>query len=426
MLARFRRQLSSQGGSVIAFVLLFNSLSWFFIGRVIVNKVANALGEASIESLSLNMAYPVSIIVSGIIGAIALTKVHRIRFFQHWLVLGITASLLLAVPISSSFGAQLTIVVFMGISLGLGIPSCLAYFSESVPIEKRGKAGGLVFLLSSLSVPIISLTMSDTLPFLSVVIFAAWRGWGLLAILAIPQDGCCEEPAERRDISLASVLRDRAFLLYFIAWFMFSLVDSFQSAIFVGEEYDKILSFVPLIEPAIAGISAPVAGILSDWIGRKRVMIFGFVSLGIAYAILGIAKQIWPSWFIHFFFFHIFVNGLAIGMLWLLFTIVLWGDMSRYGSEKYYAIGETPLFLTQAISPLLRVGAGIGIGDPLIPETSAFSLAAFFLFIAVIPLLYAPETLPEKKIQERQIQMYTKEALKVKQKTEQKSKKNQD
>jgi len=58
----------------------------------------------------------------------------------------------------------------------------------------------------------------------------------------------------------------------------------------------------------------------------------------------------------------------------------------------------------------------------LIPETSAFSLAAFFLFIAVIPLLYAPETLPEKKIQQRQIKIYTEEALKLKQKIEQKQK----
>jgi hypothetical protein len=56
---------------------------------VIVNDVSTYFGRASIESLSLNMAYPISIIVSGIIGAIALTKVHRIRFFQHWLVLAI-------------------------------------------------------------------------------------------------------------------------------------------------------------------------------------------------------------------------------------------------------------------------------------------------------------------------------------------------
>ena len=405
---------------MIAFVLLFNSLSWFFIGQMIVNNVASSPSmENSYLSMALNVAYPLSIIVSGIIGAIALTRVHRIRFFHLWLISGIGGTLLFALPASSSFSAMLIFTIFMGSSLGLGIPLCLAYFSESVPIEKRGKVGGLIFLLSSLSVPLVFFTMSPLDVFSSLVIFAAWRGWGLLAILAIPKNSRSEEPAERRDISFASVLQDRTFLLYFIAWFVFSLVDSFESTVF-RLRIDELQSFMLLIEPATAGLSALAAGLFSDWIGRKRVMIFGFVSLGVAYAIVGIASQIWTSWPGYFVTFHFFVNGLAIGLLWLLFTIVLWGDMSRYGSEKYYAIGETPLFLTQTLSPL------VASGIENIPETSAFSLAAFFLFIAVIPLLYAPETLPEKKIQERQIQIYTKEALKVKQKTEQRSKKNQD
>jgi hypothetical protein len=75
---------------VIAFVLLFNSPCWFFIEQMIVNKVASSPSmENSYLSMALNMAYPLSIIVSGIIGAIAPTRIHRIRFFQHWLVLAI-------------------------------------------------------------------------------------------------------------------------------------------------------------------------------------------------------------------------------------------------------------------------------------------------------------------------------------------------
>jgi hypothetical protein len=382
---------------------------------MVVATVAGFFSETGVETLSLSVAYPVSIIVSGIIGAASLTRVRRIRFFYLWLVSGIVAPLLLPFA-SSSFTAALGGIVFMGSSLGLGIPLCLAYFSESVPIEKRGKVGGLIFLLSSLSVPLIALimrprVMSSTDFISSVVIFAAWRGWGLLALVAIPKNRCYREPLERRGTSFVSVLQDRTFLLYFVAWFVFSLVDSFESVVF-GDRLEELRFLMLVIEPAIAGLSSLAAGVFSDWIGRKRVMIFGFVSLGVAYAILGIVSQIWPSWLNYFVVTHFFVNGTAIGLLWLLFTIVLWGDMSRHTPEKYYAIGETPLFLTQIISPLLT---------PYLrefPETSAFSLAAFFLFIAVIPLLYAPETLPEKKIQERQIQMYTAEALKMKQKTE--------
>ncbi|MCK4497988.1 hypothetical protein KAU25_02190, partial [Candidatus Bathyarchaeota archaeon] len=48
------------------------------------------------------------------------------------------------------------------------------------------------------------------------------------------------------------------------------------------------------------------------------------------------------------------------------------------------------------------------------PDISVFSIAAFFLFIAVIPLLYAKETLPEKKIFEHQVRSYSRDALKLK------------
>jgi hypothetical protein len=45
--------------------------------------------------------------------------------------------------------------------------------------------------------------------------------------------------------------------------------------------------------------------------------------------------------------------------------------------------------------------------------STAFSLASFFLFLAILPLIYAPETLPEKRIQQRQIKKYAEEAKKI-------------
>ena len=164
-----------------------------------------------------------------------------------------------------------------------------------------------------------------------------------------------------------------------------------------------------IVEPVIAGVSALIGGILADRIGRK-IVVFGFVSIGVAYAILGIAPYLLISWFVYVYF---IIDGFALGLVWMMFTIVIWGEIARHNIEKYYAVGEIPLFLTDTISPLFA---------PLIPETSTFSVAAFFLFIAVVPLLYAPETLPERKIKQRQIQTYTQEAIKLKQKTEQKQK----
>ncbi|MCW3980951.1 MAG: MFS transporter, partial [Candidatus Bathyarchaeota archaeon] len=201
------------------------------------------------------------------------------------------------------------------------------------------------------------------------------------------------------------------------AWLMFAFVDGFASQLLL-DLYEQIPIAIRLIEPAIAGISALVAGILSDRIGRKRIVIFGFVSVGIAYAILGISNDVMGARAqipLQVFTFYYIVNGFAIGLLWVLFTIVLWGDLSRTSTEKFYAVGNTPLFLTQIIAA--------SSASTLFPSSESipiFSLAAFFLFISVIPLLYAAETLSMKKIQERQLKIYTKEALRLKQKAEQK------
>jgi F0F1-type ATP synthase membrane subunit b/b' len=50
------------------------------------------------------------------------------------------------------------------------------------------------------------------------------------------------------------------------------------------------------------------------------------------------------------------------------------------------------------------------------PLGTTFSLAAFFLFLAVVPLMYAPETLPEKKVRERELRDYLEKAKKTKEK----------
>ncbi|HUK85621.1 MAG TPA: hypothetical protein VLU95_07150, partial [Candidatus Acidoferrum sp.] len=61
----------------------------------------------------------------------------------------------------------------------------------------------------------------------------------------------------------------------------------------------------------------------------------------------------------------------------------------------------------------------IGATQPLIQPFLAFSFASFFLFIAVIPLMVAPETLPEKVMKDQDLMSYAEKALKqVKKETE--------
>lgn len=388
--------------SIIAFALLFNTFSWYYLGRGRVTQISSAFAEASFEHLFLTLIYPASIITSGIIGSIFLVRANRTRLFYAWLLLGVFTATFLAVPITSLMISAL-LITLLGVSVGFGTPACLNYFAKSVSIENRGKVGGFILLLIFAGVAFLFTVVPPLSMPLSSMFFGLWRAWILPFPFFISESDTLPEKSGRKTSSFASVLHNRTFLLYFAAWLMFSLVDIFETVILnltIGE-----FEFLITIEPVIASFSALVAGILSDWIGRRRILIFAFVSLGIAYAIIGLLPQIWLSWLLYY-----VADGIALGSLTVLFMLVLWGDLSKNGSEKFYAIGETPLFLTEILYILFTPYLA------LIPAASIFSLAAFFLFLAVLPLLYAPETLPEKKIKERELRMYIGEAKKIREK----------
>jgi MFS family permease len=295
-------------------------------------------------------------------------------------------------------------VSLLGVSTGVGLPSCLSYFAESFSIENRGKVGGIIlftafFGSATAMIFIVNLNLVYHAAFLAI-----WRAWTLPFTFLVAKKQPVYDADIRTAPSLTSIVRNKSFALYFIAWMMFAFVNSFEGVV-VNLTLGDYRFFIKVVEPTVAGFSALIAGTLSDWVGRKRVLISGFVFLGIAYATIGLLFQSWISWLFYF-----FMDGVAIGSLWVLFVIVLWGDFSRNGSEKIYALGEAPFFLTEILYLLLAPYLA------LVPAAGIFSLAAFFLFLAVLPLLYAPETLPEKKIKERELKMYIGEAKKIREK----------
>jgi len=352
----------------------------------------------------LGLIYAVFLIVSAIFSSVFLIKSRRKHLFSAWVVFGILTSISSAISVGSSLFVNIAIISLLGVSTGIGLPSCLSYFAESISHENRGKAGGAIFFVTFLSAA-VALMFILNLDFLyGAAILAFWRVWALPLLFFVSEKSIPSDEINQVAPSLISVLRDRNFILYFVAWLMFAFVNSFESVV-VDRTIGEYRFFIKIVEPAVAGFSALAAGVLSDWVGRKRVLIFGFVSLGMAYAIIGLLAQSWFSWLFYF-----VMDGIAIGSLWVLFVIVLWGDLSQNGSEKFYAVGGAPFFLTELFSLLLAPYLS------LIPESSAFSLAAFFLFLAVLPLLYARETLPEKKIKERELKLYIEKAKKAKEK----------
>jgi len=384
------------------FILVLNAFVWSFMTVTTLNIVLDEINITDAEKLIVRMAYYTMVIVSSFIGSIFSTRVRRLHFLYVWMGLGMLFSLIPIFLSIDTLTSVLGISFLWAASFGLGLPSCLSYFADFAPIENRGRIGGIINLVIYISIPFFALSLLTLDLKLLVTISAIWRGGGLILFFLLKPKEVMDIKTRKNPTHL-SVLRDKSFILYFIPWMMFSLINRLEAPILELHFEPNFYGFMIMTEFFISSISAFVAGLLSDLVGRKRVVLYGFITLGIAYALLGIAPGVSFSAYV-----YLVIDGIAWGIFALVFVMVLWGDLSQnMVKEKYYFLGGIPLISSDLIQLLLNPYVR------LIPEYAAFSLASFFLFLAVLPLMYAPETLPEKKIELRRLRKYVEKAKEI-------------
>jgi MFS family permease len=385
----------------IVFMLLFNAFTWYYMTQMLIESVPLNLSLTS----AFRAIFFLATIGSSVAGSILSDKVRGLRLLYFWMAMGTITSFLPTSIYNVTIGQLSIIFILLGISFGLGMPSCLAYLADNTSVENRGRISALIFLFVNLCAFPLAIIFAAFDLIMNSIILVVWRGLGL-AIFALLKPKEKNSVVTRKRVSFSSVLHDRSFVLYIIPWLMFSLIDSFENAILKDLFGLDFFRLILTISPIIASFSILLGGLLSDRIGRKRVVIYGFVSLGVAYAIIGMAPRLMIAWY-----FYSAIDAIATGILWIIFILILWGDLSPQGvREKYYVIGSIPFFAT-ALIPLSLMPI-----SSLLPATATFSLASFFLFLAVLPLMYAPETLPEKKIELRRLKGYIEEAKKLKDK----------
>jgi MFS family permease len=384
--------------------MLINAFLWYYLTLNIITGVSRNFNVGQPELLSL---HSLGVIIAGAIGVVF--SKNRYRMLLFWTFLGTIMSLLpLIIPISVPWYFQLFSFAW-GFSFGLGMPSSLGYFSENISIEDRGRLSGIVFLVSlSCAIPIAGL---GQLFGLSVLFLVAgfWRILGFIPLLILHSKGKFLMSHEKSKEHIVLIAYDKRLFLYFIPWLMFNIIDNLEGVLlrnFMRTTFPDYYALLQLMHLLFLSIFAFLGGLFSDLVGRKPVMILGFATMGIAYAVISVTPTLLPAWF-----FYSIAYGLALGVFYTIFITLIWGDLAPKGSEEaYYFIGNLPWFLATIIQILFASYM------TFLNETSAFSLAAIFLFLAVLPILFAPETLPEKKIRERELKKYVEKAKKVKEK----------
>jgi MFS family permease len=396
--------------ALVSIFLLVNAFVWYSYTIVVLQESIDALNLAFLPNMAVWSTHFSALIISALLGVYLTKKLGgRTRFLAIWVLTGVLASIApFALSTSGIFGAVSLGLIF-GFSLGFGVPNCMGYFTSQVPPENRGRIGGVIILLTGLGTAGLDLIGINGLVELTVTLIV----WRTIALAAVAFTKPLHELEDKsRAPSYRAVLTQRPFVLYFFPWILFGLLSYLTIPIQHNVLDSSMFSYLQILENVFGGASALLGGIFMDLVGRKRLAIVGFVMLGLSYSILGFFNvEIMPPavWYV-----HSVMNGMSWGILYVLFVVTIWGDLSHGApSDKFYALGVSPFF----ISKMLQLTIDSQIVAAIFPS-AIFSFTALFLFLAVLPLVYVPETLSEKIIKARELKIYLEKAQKIAAKTE--------
>ena len=403
---------SDSKNAIIGTFLVANAFVWYlstlkFLEAGLTNNASNSL----LLVISVNI---ICLALTALWVTLSINKFkHRLTFMKYWIFAGLLISALFAVLDSPNFLSALIVSAILGIYFGLGMPICMGYFSAMTKPENRAKSSAIIILLIGFGFPILT-SIAPTQTILIAIALTSWRFLALISLFILKPS---EKIAETKNtISYRTVITNKTFLLYLIPWFMFVLINDLTMNINSSLSHTLGGNYL-IIENVLSGISAVVCGLLADKKGRKRIAVVGFALLGIGYAALGIFNAAYfAAWF------YICADGIAWGAFSMLFIITLWGDIAQEkNSEKYYFLGVLPYLFSNFIGLSLGTVVSTLIGN----EGTIFSFASFFLFIAILPLAYAPETLSDRIIKNIELNSYVNKALEKVKKESMKKQKNQ-
>jgi Sec-independent protein translocase protein TatA len=300
--------------------------------------------------------------------------------------------------------------LFLGISLGFGMPTSIGRFANSIPVESRGRVSGITLFASGIGIVVLSISGISGILMLGIVLVTL-RLAGLVIFLSAKASST-PLTAKKSISSYRKIVGQRSFILYFIPWVMFSLLNYLVAPATGTSITPPGAENSSLVQMGFIGLFALLGGFFIDSVGRKRIAVIGFILLGLGTAVLGIFS---PNPSLPILFLNAILDGTAWGLLFVLFILTLWGDLGySESSEKYYALGVMPFFVSKFLDLTINTFYITPFFNSKASSTSAlFSFGAFFLFLAVLPLIYAPETLPEKAIKDRDLKSYVEKARKV-------------
>jgi MFS family permease len=324
--------------------------------------------------------------LSAVAGVLIEKRLNLRLFLILWVALGIGSTLSLL--FFSGYTFSVVVSVFFGISLGLGLPASLAYMADSTDIGERGRVSGTIVLVSfvmAFIVPVL-VRLSSLGLVAAILITAIVRSTSLISLLL---DSFNKTKSDLQTYSRAT----RDFLHYLFPWVIFVITSGAVFYMIPPNPENPALQTGMYLRLAFIAAFGFLTGFVADRFGRKRPLIIGLAMFYASFAIVGFDMNTATAIFFYL------ATGVAWGSLLVVFLSVP-GDLSASCSRaKYYAAGTMlPIIILLAVT----TGSTPSWLSNL-AKSSSLVVINFALFLTILPILRAKETLPADKIKAREM-----------------------
>ena len=389
-----------------AILAVINSFVWTIFSFTVLGSIINESTYSEVEKTILFLIFFSTVGITAIIGAKTFPRARTV-LLKIWFFSSAVSTFLLVFLSNNNLTLTTLLISLFAASTGVGMPSCLGYFADATKIEKRGFSSGVIWSGVGFSILLLAFLASLLDNAGVIILIGLWRFIGGIGFVSIAKKN--QVTIKKESPSFSELFSQDKIKLYLFPWAMFCLLNFALSPILHNYFGENIMT-VQIIVWGIAGLVATLGGLVADIVGRRAIIIAGFIMLGVEYAIIVLLSNSLPALYC-----YAILDGISWGLLCSVFLTTIWGDLGEYQEkEKYYVLGGLTFFLPGFIAELITPY----VSD--IPKTLAFSLASFFLFLSVLPLLHAPETLPNEKIKEKQLRKYLERAKELKMKGKEK------
>jgi MFS family permease len=377
-----------------ASVLLLTSgtLGWFFLLNSSAIEIFSGLVPSNSSWLVIGqiLFYGFAILWA-LVGSLIAGKIDRRKLLLVWIALGFLTTISMAFIEGPIF--SIILCSLLGLSLGLGLPSSMAYIADCTVAEERARVSGIILFLAFLMAAFGSI-IADIIGFGTMgllIIAALLRSTSFLAFV-FPK---CERQKEEKGIR-HTFTTYKEFTFYLFPWVLINIASALAVSLIPNNpDYSWALDIGQRLRLLLIAVSALAAGAVADRFGRKNPLLIGVITMGISFVLIGFAMSPISA------FIFLLISGFSWGSFFTIFLSIP-GDLAIPSSrERFYFLSTVlPIVILFITSPFLGPGSLLGF-----PATFS-QILSLIIFLSIIPLWLAKESLPESKMHARRMKEY--------------------